>query len=1338
MTRRPRKKTGAREVTSRRGTRRDKRLSGGKATAGGIDFQAAVAACIAIRIATGEPLGWFQDIEDIPIFLDAETGGPGDDLGITLRSGVVLEAQVKKGLSADERLWGALLRLARGLQAETTQYAALIVCPDSSKTIRRELAADLRRIGDGRTDKPGALARTLHKKLASEGIALPWIASRLRIATLHAVTGDIADISAARSQLRSVIRDGTEVTAAWNCLYRDAFQQITDRGRRTSASIAAVLSASRVVLRTDCSMPAAIVARVTNWVLQANTHLTIHGLDDPLDLGAAWMPMKAAVLNERDDQPSDLTKAVEQYHEPAERSDDAIAAQTLGRFIPRCVVQAGPGMGKTTLAAVLARRYATAGQPVLRVSLRLLAARMRQMGQGVLEGSLAIGLDGSGITPAEAILAGLRDWTLICDGLDETAEQQCMICEGLLKIVAAHPSCRVIITTRPVGYQSGLLGKWRHYELLPLDPSAVSGHVQRLIQHAAPSRAESVSKFFEAQLKTNEAARVEARSPLLLTLMVSLAVRNIPFGSSRVELYERLFQTYADGVADRLPLPEGIARETAVRFLDTLGSTLHALPGSFLAATLARCAKSLAADLGIAPLSAHAIADRCLAYWENHGMVERLQVGADSTLTFVHRTFGEYAAARYLVALRGRDRRAALKPHLGHADWNEVLQFAAVLGAAVDILFAALALSEDELSGADILTQCLHAVLRGKPEATATHRQRLMEHVLRRVDGRERGVTLHLGAQLLEIQRRYPESLAGALPDLINSRFPWTRLVGWALIVTSPENRPDAQTVADCLTTLRSWYSKDFMRPYEGVSATVGQFELLSAFAIGATRIIIEQLPREQGDAVLERAFSSDRTWPPDTLEEVSSLVRSAGRPELKISSRPGGMPAMHERVMLSTRAEIALLERILAALPGGRTAVTHDGKLQVELLNLSATLEILCYWTADVGYIQNVATLVQPDDARELILAVVDLIGISRTELIRETCQLLSELNALEGHRERWKRLHERTPRVDIDLDMSSRSSLRIDLTALERGLLHPSTFVTRLATLLTYVRVEDEQRPALLRRVLPYAHEPGLRHAVVLIKALPLPQAVELLLSQLQKTPRPGTHHLFDALAEYASVATNAEERKTGLEAFERGKIEIALRNGLLSDDATIAQSAAKLAAALPDPSQHARLPLLRQAYAFWQQHEEPYPVDGGPIPHSPRDELLRILLRTTRPTLDELLMYAVDPRSDVRHVATPYLLAEITADPNAGDRFLAAIATEQIPPRLLRDALARSVELTDSQRQTVLALLKHESATVRYAALGILNRRYLAPDLIAREARGLTTDPSGLIRDGALALA
>jgi hypothetical protein len=162
--------------------------------------------------------------------------------------------------------------------------------------------------------------------------------------------------------------------------------------------------------------------------------------------------------------------------------------------------------------------------------------------------------------------------------LDETTEQQSMICQGLLNIVAAHPGCRVIITTRPVGYQSALLGEWRRYKLLPLDPSAVSGHVHRLIQHVAPSRAESVSKFLEAQLKTNEAARVEARSPLLLTLMVSLAVRNIPFASSRVELYERLFQTYADGVADRLPLPEGVARETAVRFRERLGqSTLYCL-----------------------------------------------------------------------------------------------------------------------------------------------------------------------------------------------------------------------------------------------------------------------------------------------------------------------------------------------------------------------------------------------------------------------------------------------------------------------------------------------------------------------------------------------------------------------------------------------------------------------------------------------------------------------------------------------------------------------------------------------------------------------------------------
>ena len=61
-------------------------------------------------------------VADTPSEIWFETGGPGDDLRFVIESDLVVEAQVKKGLTRGDDLWEALELLARGIGQNSIQY----------------------------------------------------------------------------------------------------------------------------------------------------------------------------------------------------------------------------------------------------------------------------------------------------------------------------------------------------------------------------------------------------------------------------------------------------------------------------------------------------------------------------------------------------------------------------------------------------------------------------------------------------------------------------------------------------------------------------------------------------------------------------------------------------------------------------------------------------------------------------------------------------------------------------------------------------------------------------------------------------------------------------------------------------------------------------------------------------------------------------------------------------------------------------------------------------------------------------------------------------------------
>ena len=107
-----------------------KRMTGGSAAERGLDFQARVSAIVMAHLLTERPIGWLEGVlDDTPLELHAETGGPGDDVSFSVKDGKRVELQAKRGLHRGPDLWFALIALSRGISNGTIDAGVLAVCP---------------------------------------------------------------------------------------------------------------------------------------------------------------------------------------------------------------------------------------------------------------------------------------------------------------------------------------------------------------------------------------------------------------------------------------------------------------------------------------------------------------------------------------------------------------------------------------------------------------------------------------------------------------------------------------------------------------------------------------------------------------------------------------------------------------------------------------------------------------------------------------------------------------------------------------------------------------------------------------------------------------------------------------------------------------------------------------------------------------------------------------------------------------------------------------------------------------------------------------------------------
>ena len=958
---------------------------GGPAATGGYNFQAAVTGIAMVHALSGSALGWLDGlILDAPIEVAVETGSGGDDLRLTFASGEIAEAQVKKGLRSGKELRETLAALSRALQTGETSYGILIVDPNTSRTISQGLAADIIRLAEDSAANVGSLANDLRRALIGAGMGVQAICAALRVITIPALESGDAAVRTALAYLGRVCASPENAQAGWDRLYRDAHLMMARRGRRTRSAIAAVLRSAGIALSSDPTHgPSAILARICDWTLSTTSDYSIVGVPRPLSVDDAWLPLTAVVRDQIDTPATpDLAAALAQYHGTVStrRDDEAKGcdADTLGRLQRLAVVVSGPGSGKTTLLKRLARAYARDGHPVLRVSALAVARRMASLGEGFAAAAFTLGLEGTGLSPQTLSAANLGDWVLLCDGLDECGALQDTVADGLLQFVAGQPNARIIATARSIGYRPAKLAAWRHYDLPFFGGDSAVQRMTNLLHHILPEQARpQLYRRVEEALEDSDSAQTAARSPLLLSLCAALFASGTPLGRTRVQFYRSVFETLEAEPPPRADQPPATSVVRG-RFLDVLGWTLLNNPEVRSNAAIDMCASILRAELDISSLKSRDLAECCLAYWQALGVLERVHYAGDQTLTFIHKTFGEFTAGRYLAALPLVQQAEILKAHTDVSAISEAITFASGLGAAPIFLDDLLSRGLEGVKGQGRLLQALEVLAEAEPPMDSQRTERVVAEAIDKITGTHRTWAFETGEAMMRVARCSPNLIATSVRPLCNHDQTWTRLCAWAIRAATAADHLDLDSLLDVMDSFTDMKSEDIRANLGGETLRGKRGRSLMqefAFAI-AERIVIER-PKTDAEQKLERFLPLIETG---TYGFYMRLLKLAAKYEIRL-------PDPHSNRNSIGRTPYRILNRNNAS----------SSPLSSRLFRAISTLSSLTTQTADRSTSWQVSLSLSAFVRRRCLTSGLGLHPLTQMESLRSIVLSLSSLTSLK-----------------------------------------------------------------------------------------------------------------------------------------------------------------------------------------------------------------------------------------------------------------------------------------------------------------------------------------------------
>jgi len=1301
----------------------------------GFDYQADAFAYIAAHALAEQPLGWFDDLRDVPVAIQMETGGPGDDIRVDLVCGIAVEIQVKHGLTKPQEFWEAMRSLGQGLVADERLRGVLFVDDTASGTIKNDLRNDVTRVGQGVTGNLKGITQEVISYLDEHNISASQVFPRFRVVVVNLTEGSHG-VAAATALLANVVQSGAQALNAWTLLGKEGHRLIKNRGRRDVRSLVQVL-ARHVELSDKCTNRQVVTERYRQWLLKSNDSFLVPTLNVSLPIAEAWSQLRFLEDEVRDIGPSQdaLARQIAAYHEWARFAEtrhytsSAIAAEDAILSSKHAVIIGGPGSGKSTLQRRLTHWAAENGKTTVHVLLKpvsQLIARGYTFEQAMCE----VATDGADIADQDAssILAS-ADF-LLADGLDECDPGRQNVAGKLLSWTNGHPNCHVCVTTRPVGHEPGLLPGFRHAELLPLDETTVPEYARKLFEatiHDPASAAHRWKGFVEEvgqRRGGNKVATIAARNPLLLTFLVRLFLNDVPSTGHRAGLFQQIL-TLVQKTPPTSRLSQEKPREDfALSTIEAIGWALIASPGQSASEVAFFAVRDLENSYGIPAGQLRDGVEGAIEFWEDRRLLERLTAGHLDALTFVHLSLGEYAAGRYIARMDDRTFSEWLYRSRRQPQWREPIVFAAGHSDVERIVRSLLHLDNvsDPTSTEAILAA---AALTEAESATDELTTAVVRQLSARLESDIPLVATEAAQGLLSLARLAPELIGGIAKPLLQHEQRWTRQSAVALALAAGG---DFISLEQTVSWLDSFQLVGSRHPLGMMSIEPREaYELQATALLLAIGKVLDEMESDDANPYLERLLAA-RHISFSMMKDVLQLLKRRNCSELlaavnaSLSFRiPCDYQAILER---SRKTDAAVLEALLAATGHRREAAAVNEDLRP--IGVASVYGAMGIHEVEWTDWELLGRRIDPDVVVEVMRGVIAALDLDPSVVALEANVLLDRLEAAQDYQ------FDILPQVPADPHWELADCASLDLSKVARGLCHPSAAVRYVAAhLLVPCDLTDNERLIILE-ILNSGHAAALEIVGKVAGAIWEDGAARVLLDRLNRSLDAGCEYLYEPLV------------KLG-ESGELDEVRDAVLAGCYADSPSVATGAAKAIEKLPESMRAAMASQLHSALEHWTErgswcekcdiavHDGSCP-NCHVLPPNPRPHFVRQLARLGEVSIDELLALCEDNWHNVREAAIETLAEAAQEDEMIMIRLLEEIGDDSAPLALLDALLELPPDAIRPVATEALNLAESSVARVRARLMSSLTEGWVDDDTANDRAHEALNDPDPTVRDAA----
>ncbi|MCY3790771.1 MAG: hypothetical protein OXH63_18490, partial [Gemmatimonadetes bacterium] len=805
----------------------------------------------------------------------------------------------------------------------------------------------------------------------------------------------------------------------------------------------------------------------------------------------------------------------------------------------------------------------------------------------------------------------------------------------------------------------------------------------------------------------------------------ALILKRKKIGESKTDLYTSIFKLIDNAPDPRKGGALAIPRAFRDRVLDHLGWLANTSPLLTKEEIEEQCAKDIERGSGKPYLESLSLAQNSITYWEEAGLIERISHSGQDLITFIHKTCGEFAAARYLATIDETEVRQLIEKEFDNPDWEEILDFTTQTSVAEMIADVMIDRANTEELSSRFIDRAFHVLARPDICLAPANLDAFLERMFALAQDEDRQKAYRVGVCIADNNMSHVSEVAERSERLLMAQAEWSRPIGWTILVCHFPDRLDHSELENAVLYYAEHANDynlfiEFVNDYRSFLISERPDEkLFGLFLINALETLMEDLTVARQDELLTAVGKLRVLRSLDSIGRIERLLRRIDRIDaLSMFEEEFGtfdwnwskFDAGRRTIFQDVLAGTFVAESTLVP---PNTGMKHFGAfLQLaQIMKVSPT--DMKIW-ADVDDFSHV---------QELIRVAASIFELSLERLAAEVQYFYEDTGDQKRFKE-WFYVSDMIPSVDAaEINWEHAKQVEFDNTVLEKLVHHPSLWLKVLAACVLDVRMSEPERFKACGRMLQNGQNKTLHIAAKMTEKLPGYEGHELILARLRELREPmtpGVHYLFEQLAEDEFPVEHSHSD--------------VLELGLMSSSAKVAESAAKWCGASANGSEAWLRRLLRQAFDYWTINEQPYPENGGIVPDSPRKELYCVLRAIDNFKFNELAELAMDRRSDVSGLAMQDLFNLVSGSDNDRNQLVGELCEKRFSIALCAKFLDVSIPYSQNNLTALCSLLEDVNPGYRRVAIRVLSHPNMDRVEAMRLATQMKDDADGTVRDAA----